>query len=339
MKKKADIKLSVILPIYNVEKYLSQCLSSCLCHEDSVEYILIDDGSTDSSYKIAEKYKNNFNNIQLIHQKNQGLSAARNTGVKLAIGEWIYFIDSDDFVSENYINNMLQLIKNIDSKINLINLPIKKYIDGKEIEIQNGHDQLVKSVDFAKSILDNDKQMGVWSYIFKSKYLKKKSILFREGLLFEDQYYIPPIVCDQCNIYVVSNTSVGYYYYRTRKDSISLSKPTLKKVVDKVNAETYRNNYFNNYYKNKKINESVKSSMLSTYFTGMMDTAYLHEKLLYHKYLKQFRKYQKSINQKIGFKQELKIFLTYLPSGLSSFLYYKLNYAFRNLSIKINHHA
>lgn len=339
MVKRPFILLSVIIPIYNVDKYLRKCLTTCLSHNSSIEYILVDDGSTDNSLEIAKSYKKSYKNITVIHQENKGLSAARNTGLKYAIGKWIYFIDSDDFVSEKYIDNMYNLLKKVDSKINLINLPVKKFIDGKEIEIQNGNDKLLKGVDFAGSLLDNSRQMGVWSYVFKKEYLKKKSILFKEGFLFEDQYYIPPIVCDQKYIYEVSSSSIGYYYYRTRKNSISLSKPTLKKVIDKVNAETYRNTYFSNYYKNNQIKQLVNNDMLSTYFEGMMGAVYLHKNTLYYKYLKQFRNYQKLINYKVGSKLKIKIILTHLPNRLSAFVYYEVNFVFRNLKARIMHHA
>lgn len=333
---KNEVLLSVIIPIYNVENYLKKCLSSCLIENKNVQYILIDDGSTDSSYKIAKKYEAKFINVRLIHQRNRGLSAARNAGLKFAIGTWVYFIDSDDFVSKNYIKNMIHFIKNIDIGINLINLPVKKYIDGKEREIQNGNDELIKSIDFAENILNNSRQMGVWSYIFRNEYLKNKAILFKEGFLFEDQYYMPPIICDQDNIYEASSNSVGYYYYRTRRNSISLSRPTIKKVIDKVNAEMYKNNYFYNYYKNSPvIIKSAKSSMLSTYFTGLMGSIYLNDYSLQQKYLINFRRIQRQINWKLDLKQKIKIILTYLPGKTSSFFYYRLDAILKNLKMNL----
>lgn len=336
MIEKPFILLSVIIPIYNVDKYLRKCLTTCLSHNNAIEYILVDDGSTDDSLKIAKDYIKAYKNIVVIHQKNMGLSAARNTGLKSAIGKWIYFIDSDDFVSENYIDNMYNLLKKVDSKINLINLPVKKFINGKEIEIQNGNNELVKSMNFAESILNDDRQMGVWSYVFKNRYLKKKKILFKEGFLFEDQYYMPPIICDQDNVYEVSSDLIGYYYYRTRKNSISLSKPTLKKVIDKVNAEMYKNNYFYNYYKNSPvIIKSAKSSMLSTYFTGLMGSIYLNDYSLQQKYLINFRRIQRQINWKLDLKQKIKIILTYLPGKTSSFFYYRLDAILKNLKMNL----
>ncbi|NRO31583.1 putative glycosyltransferase EpsJ [Lactobacillus helveticus] len=193
MIEKPFILLSVIIPIYNVDKYLRKCLTTCLSHNNAIEYILVDDGSTDDSLKIAKDYTKAYKNIVVIHQKNMGLSAARNTGLKSAIGKWIYFIDSDDFVSEKYIDNMYNLLKKVDSKINLINLPVKKFINGKEIEIQNGNNELVKSMNFAESILNDDRQMGVWSYVFKNRYLKKKKSYLKKDFFLKINIICHPL--------------------------------------------------------------------------------------------------------------------------------------------------
>lgn len=161
----------------------------------------------------------------------------------------------------------------------------------------------------------------------KNRYLKKKKILFKEGFLFEDQYYMPPIICDQDNVYEVSSDLIGYYYFRTRKNSISLSKPTLKKVIDKVNAEMYKNS--------PVIIKSAKSSMLSTYFTGLMGSIYLNDYSLQQKYLINFRRIQRQINWKLDLKQKIKIILTYLPGKTSSFFYYRLDAILKNLKMNL----
>ena len=99
---KQHIDLSIIVPVYNVEAYLSECIESLLGqHNISFEIILINDGSTDSSGSIANQYATKDNRIKVIHRKNGGASVARNTGMKIAQGEYIAFIDSDDWVKEN----------------------------------------------------------------------------------------------------------------------------------------------------------------------------------------------------------------------------------------------
>ena len=100
--------VSIIVPIYNVEEYLKKCLETLVSQTyNNIEIILIDDGSTDKSGIIADKYANNYNNIIAIHTLNRGLSAARNLGIDNAKGEWIVFVDSDDYVNSRYIETLV----------------------------------------------------------------------------------------------------------------------------------------------------------------------------------------------------------------------------------------
>ena len=102
------IKLSIIIPVYNVEKYLSICLDSVLAQDlKNIEVIMVDDGSTDNSGEICDKYSNKYSNFIAIHQKNKGLSGARNTGIKKSKGEFLMFIDSDDFINKNVSLNSI----------------------------------------------------------------------------------------------------------------------------------------------------------------------------------------------------------------------------------------
>ena len=95
-------KISVIIPVYNVEKYLSKCIESVLEQDFSdYEIILIDDGSTDTSGKLCDEYAENYSAIKVIHQQNKGLGGARNTGIEAAEGQYLLFVDSDDYIRDN----------------------------------------------------------------------------------------------------------------------------------------------------------------------------------------------------------------------------------------------
>ena len=117
------LKLSIIIPVYNVEKYLEKCLNSLCGLKIENEIIIINDGTKDSSLEIAEKFKKNHKNenILIISQENQGLSEARNNGMKIAKGEYISFIDSDDFVDtgnyEKFVNDFVK--KNSDQSLSI----------------------------------------------------------------------------------------------------------------------------------------------------------------------------------------------------------------------------
>lgn len=111
------MKLSIIVPVYNVEKYLEECVES-IFHQDLdeniFEVILVNDGSTDKSREICKKLVEDNKNVKLVNQENKGLSGARNTGIKKAIGEYLYFIDSDDYLVPGYLNRFLEICKEED---------------------------------------------------------------------------------------------------------------------------------------------------------------------------------------------------------------------------------
>ena len=108
-------KVSVVVPIYNVEKYLPKCIETIQTQSyENLEIILVNDGSTDSCLKICEKYKKDDERIIIVNKKNGGLSDARNYGIEKATGKWITFIDSDDYVEKDYIETLINLSNSDD---------------------------------------------------------------------------------------------------------------------------------------------------------------------------------------------------------------------------------
>ena len=104
--------VSIVIPIYNVEKYLNECVDSVIVQTyHDLEIILVDDGSTDNSGKLCDEYKKIDDRIKVIHQKNGGLSAARNTGMDSAIGEYLYFLDSDDYIEPQTVERLVDTIE------------------------------------------------------------------------------------------------------------------------------------------------------------------------------------------------------------------------------------
>ena len=113
-----DKLISIIVPVYNVEKYVAECIESIIKQTyQNLEILLIDDGSTDNSGKICDKYAEKDKRIKIIHKENGGVSSARNLGLDLAQGEYIAFIDSDDFVSNKYIESLYSAIEHKDAEI------------------------------------------------------------------------------------------------------------------------------------------------------------------------------------------------------------------------------
>ena len=148
-----DELISVIVPIYNVEKYLNKCIESIISQTyKNLEIILVDDGSQDLCPKICDEYAKKDNRIKVIHKENNGVSAARNTGIDIAQGKWIAFIDADDWVDENYLKI---LISESDENIDIIGCGYKR-VNGNNIEKVNNNDETIiyDNVKFIEKLLN-----------------------------------------------------------------------------------------------------------------------------------------------------------------------------------------
>lgn len=226
--------LSIVIPIYNVEKYLSRCLDSIAQQNlNQVEVILVNDGSTDNSLSISERYKEKYPNWILINQKNQGLSGARNAGIKRASGRFIWFIDSDDYIINNAIASILHVISENES-INII------AIDANIIN-ENEHGRKLRYITrgLGKSGIYSTSEIyrkgyifpfsGATYYIVKTEFLKHNKLFFKIGVYFEDMLYTPLLLCNCNQCYYLK---LPLYIYYIRKGSITTSSISQKKCRD-----------------------------------------------------------------------------------------------------------
>lgn len=192
-------KISVIVPVYNVEKYLSQCLDSII-HQTykNLEIILVDDGSTDSSGLICDNYSQKDKRIKIIHKCQGGLSDARNAGLKIATGEYISFIDSDDFIDKNMYSILINNTQKYNSDIvwfNYYNYYSKKHFINSSIIKNNDLYDLSSSdkIKFAKNLFYQYKMDAhVWAKLYKRSIFN--NIKFPYGKLFEDIFVLLPIL-------------------------------------------------------------------------------------------------------------------------------------------------
>ena len=188
------MKFSLILPVYNVEKYLAKCIKSCISQNISFneyEVIIVIDGSTDKSTEIAYNYSKQYKFIRIIQQENNGLSSARNTGLKSAKGEYIWFIDSDDFIELNILSGIYYELKkydldciwirwrNIDPKLGILPL-YDNSIRKESHKIYNGR-------NFMAYILGN--YLYAWSFVWKKDFLDKNNLFFKERFYYEDSEF------------------------------------------------------------------------------------------------------------------------------------------------------
>lgn len=213
--------LSVIIPVYNVEKYLKKCLDSIVNQSfKDLEVLLINDESTDDSGKLCDAYAAKHNNIQVIHQKNQGLSGARNTGILNAKGKYIWFIDSDDWIDENALEIIHTNLVNNDLEI--LSFSHINYFEeeNKFSEIYN--QQIIDTTDGNSFINKIDFFFpSACTLVYKKQFIVDNSLKFKLGIFHEDDYFNLSCFGKVKKVMKIKN---GLYFYRRRSNSITTSQ-------------------------------------------------------------------------------------------------------------------
>ena len=209
--------VSFIVPVYNVETYLPKCIESILDQTfNDIEIILIDDGSTDNSGNICDKYQIQDSRIQVIHQNNQGISHTRNIGIEQAKGKYISFIDSDDFVSNNYTEILLKAI-NRDTEIDISFCEYYIVKDDLSVVHTMNSSDMIYDNETGIYLLCQDKEIKnyVWGKLFKKELFA--SIRFPEDRnMCEDMAILYKVFYLARKIYHIQTPA---YYYQVRTDS------------------------------------------------------------------------------------------------------------------------
>lgn len=196
----SELDISIVIPIYNANKYLRACLESIVTQDsERYEVICIDDGSEDNSLEILNEYRNRFCNFKVIQQEHRGLSVARNQGIKVARGEYIYFVDSDDVVCDGFIEKALTQAKRDEVDVLLFSFEnfaddvstTEKYKDRIMRKKRTQDINLVLSgIEMMKCLLEvNEYYPTVWIQLTKRKLLVENFLLFYKGIVFEDVLY------------------------------------------------------------------------------------------------------------------------------------------------------
>lgn len=212
-------KISVIVPIYNAENFLERCIDSLLAQTiEDFELILVNDGSTDSSKRICERYKSKDERIILINQQNSGPSTSRNSGLNIAKGEFICFVDADDYVGKEYLSCMLN---KIDEETDLIFQGMICIKQGKQSMICFKNEEVFfldnKCTFFDKYILF--RYCGSYCKLFRNKILNEFNIRFSSDIIYAEDYDFILNYLKYCRtIKVVPN---AHYYYEGHENSIS----------------------------------------------------------------------------------------------------------------------
>lgn len=212
--------ISVIIPIYNVVQYLSQCMDSVLTQSyQDLEIIMVDDGSTDECPKLCDEYEAKDSRVRVIHKKNGGLSGARNAGMKVATGEWIYFVDSDDWAAHGAIEKLYQFA--VENRCDVVQGGLYyAYHDHLLYRKANKKEQkhtILGRHDAMRDLIINDRVKNfAWGKLYRTDLIK--DIDFPVGKYFEDSFW-QHLVMDRVERYGIVDEPL--YYYRQREDSIS----------------------------------------------------------------------------------------------------------------------
>ena len=225
-------KVSIIVPVYNVEKYIEKCLNSLISQSyKNIEIILIDDGSKDNSGKICDKYKRKDPRIKVIHKENAGVSEARNSGIQKATGEYLCFVDADDFVMNDYIEYLHQLIVKGSSDIAICTKMFSNFNE------KQTSDEVIESLDGENSIiriLNYRMPIGVYSRIFKKDLIDNNRIRFLKDVYMGEGFNFNVACFQKAKKVIISNYKV--YYYRRDNTTSATSHFSIKKCENSIYA-------------------------------------------------------------------------------------------------------
>ena len=234
--------ISIIVPVYNVEQYLETCVDSIINQKyKNLEIILVDDGATDSSGKLCDELAKIDNRIKVYHKENGGLSDARNYGVERATGDYIGFVDSDDYIDSEMYEELYEAIKKENVDVVECNLKII-YPDRVELFTEQKYYNVYTKQEYLEEYLKIEKIFGsACVRLIKSDIAKK--LKFPVGKLYEDTYYAYDLI-EKVDRYVIMNNP--YYNYLMRENSITNTKFNprifdLIEIVEKFRKTTYEN--------------------------------------------------------------------------------------------------
>lgn len=267
--------ISIIVPVYKVEKYIKRCLNSIINQTyTNLEIILVDDGSPDKCPEICDEYSKKDKRIKVIHQKNMGLSVARNNGIKSATGEYIGFVDGDDYIEKTMFEDLFKALIENDAQMSICNF---KVITDKEQYIKNNYpeNKTYTKKEFLKEIL-LDK--NIQSYVWNKLYIKDLfiNIKFPEGKKYEDigtTFYL----AEKCK--KIQLIGKAEYNYTNRSDSIvfNIDEQT---ILDYTTLVMQRYDYVDKKYPDlRKYNFYYLGKTLITAYTDMRTLKSISEKL------------------------------------------------------------
>lgn len=322
-----ELLLSIIIPAYNAEKYIQPCLESIYeqnLEEDLFEIILINDGSTDNTLSIAETFSKPYSNINIINQKNQGLSITRNNGMMNAKGKYILFVDSDDLLIKDSIKTMLNIA--IDNSLDILMAKVAT-IDDKDVQKGNIPNRTsLKSSSVITTGKEgflnayNSDESYVFKNLFKRSFLEQQKLLFLENVYFED-------VAFTIHSYLKAERfmAIDYVHYIYRRNETSImSTMNIKKLKDMNTIIDYliqlKEENLLSIDEKKKLNETIFACFsVVLWYLSHYTSLYPQRKEV----IADLKKKCPNLSFKGNMKQRLTTFFyKYMPSAYISFRYF-----------------
>ncbi|GAA4231973.1 hypothetical protein GCM10022291_05630 [Postechiella marina] len=230
--------LSIVIPVYNVAPYIEKCVLSCIHQDiprDQYEIIMVNDGATDNSLSICETLKAEFDFLKIISQKNKGLSGARNTGLKHAVGKYVWFVDSDDWIKEKTLKSLVDALQTDTDIIWLGHDVWENGVATKTFTPKQTAGAISGAALFTNHL---DNLFYIWKFVYRRSFLNTNHLTFLEGILYEDLEFTPRALLKAKKCTTISKT---FYHYLIRPGSIATNvKPKNIEhrflILDKLNA-------------------------------------------------------------------------------------------------------
>lgn len=316
--------VSIIVPVYNVDKYLERCLDS-ICNQtyNCIELILIDDGSTDASGKICDTYMEKDTRIKVIHKKNGGLSDARNTGIDIAAGKYLTFVDSDDWIRNDYIEILVTLLEKYQADISacsyiMVNenftANMNQGRENKETTVLEWSE--VQALHYM--LLNKNIDTSACAKMYRSSLFKK--IRFPYGKLYEDLSTIYEVMSLSNKVVYVAS---GMYFYFQRLGSIQNSCFSEKKL-DELEAVMRCRKFIQKYY--PELKEEADCRMISSCFHLLFD---ISNRYLWKNTVEKLERIIKTYRGKMVFGKNINVkvrigcLCTYLGFDFTKWIYCK----------------
>lgn len=309
---------SIIVPIYNVEPYLHRCLDSLITQKyEHIEIILINDGSRDNCAEICDDYASEDARIKVIHQSNKGLSIARNTGLKIATGQYIMFVDSDDYIE---IDACEKFAKFVCSGAIDIAIGAAKKIDRSHVNEMTPPAHLFGEILTGQEFLkQRPDRSAVWLNLYRRTFLLNNILFFKAGLIYEDEHWTPRVFLAAQQVIV---TDIVFYNYIIRKGSLSKPENFRKNADHLINIVEELDRLYN------ELNDRELMKILKDHLAGLCLLAYCRGNIYNHgkthwvkKYVRQhytIRRWSRLKANLFAFSPRLSVAIHNMIRGISS---------------------